>query len=127
MKKIWSTKIKPWILNHEGCLYTCLGMVIIFGSLLVIQDIKHQISKKKILDEQVSLTEQIEDLTSTSVNQRGIIISQKFILENREATLIRASEIMKQQQEALQKLIRYLQSIDEWPPQFPEDNPDNWT
>jgi len=102
-------------------------MTIIFGSLLFIQDIKHQISEKKILDQQVELAEQVESLTSINANQRGVIISQKFILENREQMLQRASEIIKSQGEALHKLIEYMKRIGEWPPEFPEDNPDNWT
>ena len=127
MKNIWNTKIGPWILNHEACLYTCLGMVIVFGSLLFIQDIRHKISEKKILDEQIELIKYIEDSSSRNIIQGGVITSQNFIIEQRGATIQRASEIIKQQQEALQKLIEYLKDIDEWPPQFPENNPDNWT
>jgi hypothetical protein len=126
MKKLW-TKIKLWTVKNKNCCYVGTALTLIFMSLLAIQDIRHSIAQVKLANESIEILQDANAVMSINEIQSAIIKNQKYINDQQKSNINEAVRLLNEQGALIKKLIDYLKDIDEWPPQFPENNRDNWT
>jgi uncharacterized membrane protein len=115
------------VVKYEKYIYLILIIVIVNSFTWFNITIKHTAELLKSETEKVGLVIKLEQLDNISANKSELINFQEIILLKQEEQLKESNQIMKMQDNALQKLIQYLKNIGEWPPKIKPIDPNRST
>tara|TARA_Y100000310_G_scaffold180736_1_gene180672 strand:+ start:1629 stop:2036 length:408 start_codon:yes stop_codon:yes gene_type:complete len=126
MKRISDTfkNIGKWTLDklikYEKRIYAFIIIFVLFGLCLSAQEIKHSSESLKLSKENAALFIERNDLEKTAKEQALFIRIQAEAVGKQHQQTIEAERIIRMQHLTIENLIKYLKSIDEWPPEKPD-------
>jgi hypothetical protein len=122
MKKISDTfkNAGKWtlrkLIKYEKRIYVFVIIFVLFGLCLSTQEIKHSSESLELSKENAILFMERNDLERTTKEQALFIRIQMEAASKQHQQAIEAERIIIMQHQAMEKLMKYLKSIGEWPP-----------
>ena len=135
MKKCWIRlkeigKNIAHSINENGktvAIYCFLGLLTVFGTLLFTQSLENAKERFKSDRNQMILLMENDKLRDVAREQKISIELGTALINKQSQQLKGADRLIQMQHEALDRLMRHLKSLDEWPPELEPVDPNRIT
>ena len=119
MKKLWNGM---WdiVLKHHITVYAVLGLTCLFLALSLLNTVEHTKDKLGLIKDNIVLEMQLNEYNLLSIDQ-------SLLIEEQRKGLGQADELIKLQGQVIEKLIKHLKDLEEWPPDFRPVDPNRAT
>lgn len=125
--RVWNWTVSGWnkmwevLLRHSACVYTALGLLIIFLGYILYSEMKHTAEVIELKRDAIVLIGEIDEQNNLIVGQQNLIEVQSDLIEKQRSNILEHKKVIELQEGIIKQLIDYLKSIDEWPPSRPVD------
>lgn len=112
----WVRKLPHKFKKNEVCIYICTGLVVLFLSILFLQNVKHS---KESLKQQKTILE----LENRMIEEFDFFMEIQQVLQKERNKSYQLQETIYDQNEFIRQIIIYLKKIKHWPPKLPPEPP----
>jgi len=119
MKKLWDGMWKV-LLKHHITVYAVLILTCLYMVLTLVKNIDHAKSEFELMKDNIVLEMELKEYNLLSIDQ-------SLLIEEQRKGLGQADELIKLQGQVIEKLIKHLKDLGEWPPDFRPVDPSRIT